>query len=169
MATSGQLDGFTAAPESIASLWQVLQTVNDWIKFADAKAGAVLAGDGVLIAVVAQSSDDVTALLLPALVVAVLSGLLALWAVVPRLGLVYPASPFYFNHVASQCEDAKAYREWILPTLRDPAALEQTLSDQIWAMSRVARVKYRWVRFATWLLGLASCCIIIATLVELLR
>jgi hypothetical protein len=154
--------------DSAENLWHGLQSVNDWVRFADAKAGAVLASDGVLIAVVAQSSTDETAALrvLPTLALAVASGLLALWALIPRLGMVRPSSPFYFNHVATECSNAKAYREWVLPVVRDPAALAATLSDQIWAMSTVAKRKYKWVRVATWLLGGASCCIVVAGLVE---
>jgi len=155
----------SVAPPS-ESLWRGLQSLNEWIKFADAKAGAVLASDGVLIAVATQWSDEPGPLLLAALGLAVLSGLLAIWAVVPRLSLVKPSSPFYFDHIVRECRTSEAYREWILPIAHDPAALETSLADHIWAMSRVAKVKYKWVRLATWFLGLASCVIIIVALVE---
>jgi Family of unknown function (DUF5706) len=148
--------------DCLDDLWHTLHGVQEWVRFADAKAGAVLAVDGVLIAQFAPHVDDKGAnavslgFVVGAMVLAAFSALSALFAVYPRISMVKPVSMLYFDHV-SRRKDALDYHYAAMHLLRDSDLLARGLTDQIWAFSRQARRKYVHVTWAVVLLGASAC------------
>src|SRR5688500_890391 len=89
-------------------LWRTLQSVSDWIRVADAKAGATLAVDGVLMALLAGRLRGTTTLsgistlsFFIGIGLAAVSGLLAIWAVVPRTKRLGADSMVHYGKIAT--------------------------------------------------------------------
>jgi hypothetical protein len=167
MEESQRLDDYPDGPREhvgcLEDLWQALHGVQEWVRFADAKAGATLAADGVLIAMFAgpvrdhgKASALATGMLVAALALAGLSALSALAAVYPRIPMVKPKSLLYFDHVSRYQLDAD-YHAAAIRVFKDPELLARTITDQIWAFSRQARRKYTHVVWAILLLAASAC------------
>jgi hypothetical protein len=132
--------------------WRILEHVNEWIRFADTKSGASLAGAGLVGAVLAQaavsegsSGGSTTAVFLAALAgaLAAVSAVVSAFSLMPRLSVGEPVSLIYFDHVARRFSgDAAGHAKKVDEMLDDPSAVLDELSHQIWANSRVARAKY---------------------------
>ncbi|SFT36687.1 hypothetical protein SAMN04487904_101521 [Actinopolyspora lacussalsi subsp. righensis] len=142
--------------------WKTLQQTTDLIKVADTKAAAVLAANGVLGGVLVRAlsaPNDWAArwlyavLLLVSLALATLSIVAALWVFTPRLNTGHSRSLLHFDNIA-RCSPASdgfalAYRD----LLEDGEQLQLSLTQQVWATSRIARRKFRAVTPAIWSFG----------------
>jgi hypothetical protein len=145
--------------------WKSLSQVNDWIRFADAKAVAVLAGSGVLggflVRAIPTLPDFETrpiraALLSLAIVCVGISTLITLRTVAPRLRAGEARSLIYFDHVARRYPtDREGFVDNYLSLARDDSRLCANLAEQVWANSLVARRKFRRVTYAVGFLGVA--------------
>ena len=144
--------------------WKSLHQTTDLIKVADTKAGAILAADGVLGGALLRTlpaPNDWSAkwlyvtLLLGGLGLVILSAVSALSVFAPRLSTDRSRSLLYFANIArrySTSEDfATAYRD----LLEDGEQLQLSLTEQVWATSRIARRKFRAVTPAVWTFGAA--------------
>lgn len=156
-------------PVKIEEVWHAFAQVNDWIRFADAKAAALLATGGVLGGLLVNatpSSLPASRLGVATIVLFVLAAtadafsvLMSLLALQPRLGARTAAtSLIYFDHIARRFGDdrdgfVEAFADISTGAATD--ALSRDISRQIWANSLVARRKFRHVTSATWLLGAA--------------
>lgn len=140
-------------------LWRTLQAVSDWVKFADAKAGATLAVDGVILALLAghlrgfpRPEFSTIVALFCAIALAAFSGLLAVWAVMPRLRRLGADSMMHYGTIAN-FEDVDTYCAAAIATLTNPDKFAKTITSHIWTISRVAAHKYHliiWsIRFLT--------------------
>ena len=137
--------------------WKTLGVVIEWIKHAETKAGATLAAAGVLgglIYTLAQARTDHGAIFIVAaavcgicVLVATAAAGVALW---PRRGVEQVSTNLlYYGHVADRFPaDPTPYTTAFRELVRDRDSLESTIVQQIWANSRVARDKYRWVNVA---------------------
>lgn len=142
-------------------LWRTLQTVSDWIRVADAKAGAALAIDGVLLAIItarlratAAPSALAVAGSSATIAVAAVSALLAIWAVVPRTRWLRANSLVHYGTIAA-FGTASAYRTAAVAAFTDPNGVVEALTAHIWTISRSAVRKYRLVTLAILLLVVA--------------
>lgn len=145
--------------------WKSLTQVNEWIRFADAKAGAVLAASGVLgglLVTSIPSREDfaihvVRSILLSAAIVCVgASTLITLRILAPRLRTGEARSLIYFSHIARRyADDRNAFVENFLSLVNDGDRHAEHVAEQIWANSRVAHQKFKSVTFAIYLLGVA--------------
>jgi hypothetical protein len=145
--------------------WKALGQVNDWIRFADAKAIAVLAASGVLggllVRSIPRASDfklhTATAILLSAAIVCIgASALITLRTLAPRLRAGEARSLLYFDHVARRySQDRNAFVENFVGLGADEAGVVRQIADQVWVNSIVARRKFRRVSYAVVFLGLA--------------
>ncbi len=142
--------------------WKALTQANDWIKVADTKAGLVLSASGVLggsllhgMPAYEQWAQQAwrTGLLLTALALACASALMSLWVFAPRLKVGEPSSLLYFDHIARRYSHPREFSRPYLAMLRREDRLQESLADQLWATSTVARRKFRHVTPAVWLLG----------------
>ena len=84
-------------------LWRILGSISDWVRFADAKAGAALA-------VVVLSIG---------LALAALSALAAVWTVVPRMRKLGADSMIHYGRIAS-FDTAESFAAELREPLSDP-------------------------------------------------
>jgi len=143
--------------------WKSLQQVNEWIRFADAKAVAILAASGLLGGLVVKAIPHYrslaahpvhTVLLGLAMVCIGASAITTLRTITPRLRAGEARSLLYFEHIAKRYSaDRAGFVENFLNLLDDDARLARQVGDQLWANSLVARGKFRRVAYATWFLS----------------
>lgn len=144
--------------------WKFLQQTHDLIKVADAKAAAIVTGNGVLGGVLLKALPPhigwsaawphVT-LLLASIAAVTASILFALRVFIPRLRNDRQQSLLYFGTVASRYTELAAFLPEYRKLLSDDAKLEKALAEQVWTTSQIARHKFRNVTPAIWLLGFA--------------
>jgi Family of unknown function (DUF5706) len=145
--------------------WKLLEHVNEWLRFADAKAGAILAASGVLGGLMLSSIPTRSkalahplnaVLILIALAGIAASSLLTLRVLAPRLRTGEARSLVYFDHIARRYQSERnAFVDNYLSLANDGDGLARQLTEQIWANSLVARRKFRQVSYATRFLGLS--------------
>ncbi|MGW1682585.1 Pycsar system effector family protein [Saccharopolyspora sp. NPDC002376] len=144
--------------------WKALQQANDWIKVADAKAAAALAGSGVLGGLLVRGFPRLgewqhapwrASFILAGFVMVSASALLALSVVLPRLRNTGQNSTIFFGHIALRYRDVHNFKASFLPALDREAQLRELLAEQLWSNSRVAQRKLRTVSVSVWLLGAA--------------
>lgn len=149
---------------NIEDAWKTLQQNTDIIKVADAKAGAVLAADGVLGGVlmkVLPSSDGwagkwlYVGLLLCGLGLVSLSAISAIGVFTPRLNTDHSRSLLYFANIARWYPTPESFASAYGELLEDGEQLQLSLTRQVWATSRIARRKFRAVAPALWTFGAA--------------
>lgn len=129
-------------------LWRTLQTVSDWVKFADAKAGATLAVDSVILALLVgrlrgspRPELSTIVALFCAIALAAFSGLLAVWAVMPRVRRLGADSMVHYGTIA-KFEVPASYCAAAIATLANSNEFAKTITRHIWTLSRVAAHKY---------------------------
>jgi hypothetical protein len=152
-------------PVQVDDAWKSLSQVNEWIRFADAKAFAVLAGSGVLgsflVGTIPHLKDfrvfPVRAALLSIAITCVgISALIALRCVAPRLHMGEDRSLIYFSHVAQGYSDDRGdFVKSYLSLATNESKLGEIIVEQVWANSLVARRKFRRVAYSVTFLGLA--------------
>ncbi|WP_406693149.1 DUF5706 domain-containing protein [Saccharopolyspora sp. ID03-671] len=144
--------------------WKILQQNHDLIKVADAKAAAIVTGNGVLGGVLLKvlpphgewsaAWPHVTLLLVGVAAVAT-SILFALRVFIPRLSNDRPRSLLYFGTIARRFTDPSEFVTEYRKLLNDATKFEKALAEQVWTTSHIARRKFRNVSPAIWLLGFA--------------
>jgi hypothetical protein len=140
-------------------LWRILGSISDWVRFADAKAGATLAVDGVMMVLLAgrltrtPSPTAVAVIVLSiALTLAALSALAAVWTVMPRMRTLGADAMIHYGRIAS-FDTAESFAAGLKEPLSDPDRMAGVLASQIWTLSRAAAHKYRLVGLAVRLLA----------------
>lgn len=151
--------GTDAGKTAHDDLWRTLQIVSEWIRAADTKAGATLAVDGAVLAVAASRLRGTPPPGVPAVValsvavaLAAASVLLAIWTVIPRARQLGTDAISHYGTIAA-FRSAAEYRIAALTTLAEPDDLAAHLTRHIWAFSRTAARKYRFVTWAIRLLA----------------
>lgn len=148
-------------PDANDDLWRILASISEWIRFADAKAGAALAVDGVMLVLLAgrltrvpPPAAYVAVIFSVALALAASSTLAAVWTVVPRMKRLGANAMVHYGTVAA-FGTVDEYTSAITQMLSDPAKLSGALSEQIWTLSRAAAHKYKLVGTSIRLLACA--------------
>lgn len=147
--------------------WKALGLVVDWIKHAEAKAGAMLAATGVsggvLYNLVKSQGNPSLALNIAAGAAGTLlflAGACAGLALRPRLrSREEPTSILYYHHIArkhARPDGSGAYAQAVLELTANGESLVNEVAAQIWANAHVATDKYRWINWgmAAFLLAL---------------
>lgn len=148
----------------------IFQTVTDWLRFAEAKHGALLAATVAVLAIVAQSQDAVSVwwLSIAGRAFLAISALLSTVSFLPILrpepqpkvdaGRA-PASILYFNEVAAVTPTRYLTHLFSMAgETRKPSSIELDYAGQIVSISRIACHKFRLFSWATgfFLAGLLS-------------
>ena len=158
----------------IDEAWRIFSSTNEWVRYADAKAGAALAGAGVLAgalvsAAVSENFAHVTGIPFWLGVVAgglaVVSALFATLAIIPKLKVGEPTSLIYFTHVAQRYQTipkhlmqqkpaSERHNEDVRSMLAQPDDYLDEVLSQVWANSNVAHRKFFWTGWSVRFLGL---------------
>lgn len=156
----------------LESYWRTLHAVSEWIRFADAKAGATLAIDGVLLAIVTarlQAPPTPPTLVsvgsLAAIAVAAASALFALWTVIPRAKKLRTISIVHYGTIARFGTYAEYHKAATAAFTEDGRSAKE-LAAYSWALSRSAARKYQLVTIAIQLLVVAMALALASMLVR---
>ena len=162
----------------IEDAWRLLNSTNEWVRFADAKAGGALAGAGVLAGALATAglSDEFDTAPNAAVWFGVLAGVAALvaaalsvYALLPTLRVGEPVSLIYFEHVARRYSaDTDGHAEAVKELLSDEDRYFKEVAAQVWANSVVARGKFLASAWALTALGVGVLLGGIAALITLI-
>lgn len=141
--------------------WDILKSINEFIRFSDTKAGVVLAFAGGSAAylsnkvevirsiIVAHQSDPWGWILYVAtllFVIGLLATLVSAFATLrPMLTLGKKRSPIFFKHIAEDyADDHTVYAKQVLKDL-DDSSFDEEMAEQIVTNSKIATKKYFWV------------------------
>jgi len=154
---------------TIETAWQIYATVNEWIRFSDTKAGAILAADGVIAAVAfSLLPEPVPAAYLPLIVSGAVSGVLSVYFSIlclnPALRFGEPNSLIFFAHIAQRYQGPNEYAEALVGVFSEEEAAAAQIAAQIWVNSRVALKKYRAVTWATRSFGFTVAVIVLGVM-----
>lgn len=149
----------------IEDAWRLLNSVNEWVRYADAKASGALAGAGVLAGALAtaglsekfKSASD-AAVWFGAISggFAIVAAAIALWSLLPTLRAGEPASLIYFEHVARKYKnDTKGHAAAVKALVTNEEEYFEQVAAQVWANSKVARSKFLASAWALTVLGVA--------------
>lgn len=162
----------------IEDAWRLLNSTNEWVRFADSKAGGALAGAGVLAGALATAglSDKFDTAPNAAVWFGVLAGVAALvaaalsvYALLPTLRVGEPVSLIYFEHVARRYRaDTDGHAEAVKELLSDEDRYFKEVAAQVWANSVVARGKFLASAWALTALGVGVLLGGIAALITLI-
>ena len=140
-------------------LWQVLLQTNEWVRYSDGKAVALLGIQGVLIGLFLLFLRDLnqgagltpasTALLSAGIVCILASMVFTFLCLTPRLKSGGKASPIFFWYVAASFKTPKDYSQYLGENFSTEEQISEVLAEQIHANSRIASVKFRWVSWST--------------------
>lgn len=174
-----QISGPEAADPDQA--WMVLQLVNEWVRYADAKIAVTFTFAGVtagaLYNVVKGHNGHLTlAMVIAATLCAaaiIACGTCAGIALIPRIKGMRPGAPgdptnpLFFGTIAKHYEDDRpGYIEVLTAITGDKNALTNFVADQVHGGSLVAAAKIKWVNIAIRFAMLAT--VALAVLVLLL-
>ena len=162
----------------IEDAWRLLNSTNEWVRFADAKAGGALAGAGVLAGALATAglSDKFDTAPNAAVWFGMLAGVAALvaaalsvYALLPTLRVGEPVSLIYFEHVARRYRaDTDGHAASVKELLSDEDRYFKEVAAQVWANSVVARGKFLASAWALTALGVGVLLGGIAALITLI-
>lgn len=149
----------------IEDAWRLLNSVNEWVRYADAKASGALAGAGVLTGALATAGLSEKYKNAPDAAVcfgvisggfAIVAAAIALWSLLPTLRAGEPASLIYFEHVARKYKgDTKGHAAAVKALLTNEDEYFEQVAAQVWANSKVARSKFLASAWALTVLGVA--------------
>ncbi len=153
--------------------WQMYQTVNDWLKFADTKATALLGINGILMGLIlanlgsvaiAVKVDSVSLIvILLAFGSSILSLLFCLNCLNPRVRFGHDKSLIYFADVAQEFKTSKDYDGELERLFGNNENWRIQLSDQIFTNSIICTKKFKAVSWATRFLVLFIIFLLLAT------
>lgn len=162
----------------IEDAWRLLNSTNEWVRFADAKAGGALAGAGVLAGALATAglSDKFDTAPNAAVwfgvlasIAALVAAALSVYALLPTLRVGEPVSLIYFEHVARRYRaDTDGHAEAVKELLSDEDRYFKEVAAQVWANSVVARGKFLASAWALTALGVGVLLGGIAALITLI-
>lgn len=146
----------------LSTLWQTYETINEWIRFADTKAAAVLGINGILVGFAVTNLSSLMISVLSnewLLVVALMTGLSTLVSVYfaikclnPTLKIGEPTSLIYYAHIASQFTSPKDYYQKATESFSDDIESTRQIANQVWVNSIVSWKKYQAVTRSIWFL-----------------
>ena len=155
--------------QKIENLWKIYQTVNEWIRFSDTKAGLILATDGVLISVIFSGLKDrlflinknrlLSALIILGIISIVLSIYYSVLSLFPNLSPNHFTQKklinreesksgylIFFGDIVEGFSNFKAYKEAVDRKFQHDETIVLQLSRQIFVNSKIADKKFKRVK-----------------------
>jgi len=142
----------------IESLWETLKSVNDWIKFSDTKALALLGFQVVFLGFILskalgsqfrEMNSPLTYLVLMA-AFALNAGSIT-WTfkcLNPRLKMIGGVSPIYFGTISEKFKNSRQYRDFFKKNFSHEEDIEDELAGQVYMNSTIAWKKFRCVAYS---------------------
>jgi len=160
---------------TIETLWKTYNVINEWIRFSDTKAGAILATNGVITSIVLPKLSDYTIFLNDHLVLLILLILGIITTFISIISSIICLSPtlkigtktnsvIFFANIAENFETYNDYEKNALDVLTDEKHAATQIAQQVWANSKVAMKKYKAVAWAIYSLELTIIIGILSTL-----
>lgn len=145
------------------TMWKNFNTINEWIKFSDTKAGAIVAANGAIATIVlsklAESIDfiDSYPIFLVLLIIGILTSftsiILAIICLTPTLKIGKTSSSLiFFANIAENFNSYDDYEKVSLDVLTKDEQVFSQITHQVWANSKVAWKKYNAVTWSTYFL-----------------
>ena len=147
-------------------LWNIYQAINEWVRFADAKAGVALAAHGAVFTIGVPAVIENREYFLEdnlmvwgvviATLVALVSVFFGLKTIIPRLTIGEARSLVFFAHIAEAYSTTDAFRDHSRKHYADDDSFSDQVLDQIWANSRVAWAKHKNSAYCLWGIAVES-------------
>ena len=132
--------------------WNILQQINDWVKYSETKASIILTVHGIIITVIytnagsvyeaLSNSDTLFYITLAYALLCILSIFYSFRCVNPRLTNKNPKSIIYFGHIAKKFSDFQDYYSQSKTIIANPIEFEKQISEQIHVNSGIAWKKF---------------------------
>lgn len=137
-------------------LWKTLTSINEWVRFSEGKAVALLAAQGVLVGLLSQDQlgqeNDLNTIGVVlggvAITLNAASMLFAFFCLNPRLKLRGGVSPLYFGSIAASFKTSVEYYDYYKNKMADNDAVSKELCGQIFVNSQIADRKYKNVAYS---------------------
>lgn len=134
-------------------IWELYSSINEWVRYADAKAGIALGAHAAIFTVAipgiienrvyfTENTPIMSAVIL-ATAFAVVSSYFGIRCVVPRLNVGEARSLIFFAHIAKGYSDSVSFRNHAAKHYNDDDGFFNQVLDQVWANSRVAWEKHK--------------------------
>ena len=140
-------------------LWQTFSQTNEWVRYSDGKAVALLGIQGVLIGLAVTFLKDFltgTSLSVVSMVLFIAGLIFIVTAVIctflcltPRLKNSGKISPIFFQSIAANFNKPEDYRQFITENFNTDENASKALAEQVHANSKIATIKFRWVSWST--------------------
>jgi hypothetical protein len=134
-------------------LWQVYSTINEWVRFADAKSGIALAAHATIFTVAIPPIIQYRAYFrenspfIVAFTVSTLAALASIFfgirCVIPRLNVGEARSLIFFAHIAQRYNDSDSFAAHSIEHYNNDDSYARQIQDQIWANAKVAWQKHK--------------------------
>ena len=138
--------------------WNIYNSIKDWIKFSDTKAGAIVAFYGVSGGVLLINSRDKAEFLvsnffilfffLVTVVFSSISLLYALLVILPRETESHTHSLIYYRDIAENFTNDNHYSHDFNIGFKGEDSAIKEVTKQIWVLSKIATKKYYWVSWS---------------------
>lgn len=146
---------------TIETLWKTYNVINEWIRFSDTKAGAILAANGVIASIVLSKLPGYKVFLndhLMLLILLILGIITTFISIISSIICLNPTlkigsktnSVIFFANIAENFETYNEYEKNALDVLTDEKHAAAQIAQQVWANSKVALKKYKAVAWATY-------------------
>jgi hypothetical protein len=138
-------------------LWTIFSSTNEWLRYSDGKAVALLGIQGILIGLAVAvlpnvfSSDKSVAsmvFLILGFISIVASVIFTFLTFNPRLKSSGNISPIYFKSISSSFSDSDHYVQFIKEKFTVDSDVTDAIAEQIHTNSRIATAKFKWLSWS---------------------
>lgn len=159
-------------------LWQIFSSTNEWLRYSDGKAVALLGIQGVLIglaiAFISSSSSSEkpvasTIFLIIGFVSLVISMFASFMTLSPRLKGSGKISPIYFGSISVNFKNSDSYTKFLKENFNTDDKVTDALSEQIHTNSKIASIKFKWVSWSMRFLVIGFVFWVVSVVIELWR
>ena len=141
----------------ISNYWNTLQSVSEWVRFSDTKAGVVITVYCVILTIIYSNAQEVYLAVSSStlqVVLVIVAGLLSFVSLVncflclnPRLKNDNPTSGLYYGHIA-KLKNHEEYLNLVSGKFGNDSEFEKQITEQIYINSKIAWKKFNNVGWA---------------------
>ena len=127
--------------------WKILNTINEWIRFSDLKAGAILSVYGIILTVIYSNSEQVFKILdtnssllfisIVAIITSIISVFLSFLTLNPSLKNKNPHSILFFGHIQKKFDSYEDYDQQAKEIISGKKEYRAQLAEQILSLIHI--------------------------------